>query len=544
MIRQSLDGDSINVSGFITGGSGDGGTYQWRDVQGERSNSNRTLVGIAPPYYVRLVREGNTFTVYMSADGVEWAQQGEPPVTIEMTDPVLIGLAVTSHQSGEKRTFTFDNVSTTGKISATAANQDVGIISNSAESLYVAVEDAAGNLGVVTHVDPAATRIDEWWNWKIPLLAFSDAGVDVADANNLYIGVGDIDNPTAGGSGTIRIEDIRVVKPISILKPTDVTAPGDNVRGVPNDGDWPGAEIPPLVLDDDAETKYLHFKGDDVIDPNADPTGFKVTPSAGPTIVTGLTFTTANDAEERDPTAFEIYGSNVSIDGPYNLIASGDIVDFSDEVAWPRFTINATPITFDNATVYKHYQVLFPALRDAESANSMQIAEVELIGVTEDVLVDITAPGNTIYGYRTDGDWPSSESPLKALDDNIKTNYRHNKGEDEPTGFVVTPSKKKVVNRLSFTTADDHPERDPVAFKFYGSNDDIYSGPWTLIASGKIGDFNQETPWPRMTKNEMAIVFDNDVAYKHYRLMITEVRDSGSANSMQLAEVELIEALD
>ena len=110
MIRQSLDADSINVSGFITGGSGDGGTFQWRSVQGDSSSSNRTLTGIAPPYYVRLVREGNTFTVFMSADGVEWAQQGAPPATIEMTDPVLIGLAVTSHQDGEVRTFTFDNV--------------------------------------------------------------------------------------------------------------------------------------------------------------------------------------------------------------------------------------------------------------------------------------------------------------------------------------------------------------------------------------------------------------------------------------------------
>ncbi len=546
MIRQSLDGDSINVSGFITGGSGDGGTFQWRSVQGDSSSSNRTLVGIAPPYYVRLVREGNTFTVYMSADGVEWAQEGEPPATIEMTDPVLIGLAVTSHQSGEKRTFTFDNVSTTGKVSATAANQDVGIAFNSAEKLYLAVEDGAGALGVVTHPDPAATLIDQWWTMKVPLLAFSDAGVDVADANKLYIGVGDVDNPTAGGTGSIRIDSIKGVKPIVILEPNDVTAPGDNVKGVPGDGDWPGAETPPLAIDDNTATKYLHFKGDFEPDPGTGGSGFKITPSAGASIVTGLTFTTANDVPGRDPIAFELSGSNVGIDGPYNLIASGDIVDFNEPNEWPRFTKNETPISFENATVYKHYQVLFPAIRGpvGGSVNSMQIAEVELIGVTEDVLVDITSPGNTIYGYPTDVDWPSSESPLKALDNDNRTNYRHKKGEDQPTGFVVTPSKKKVVNRLSFTTADDAPERDPVAFKLYGSNDHVYVGPWTLIASGKIDDFNQETAWPRLTKNETPILLDNDVAYKHYRLMITEVRDSGSADSMQLAEVELIEALD
>jgi ketosteroid isomerase-like protein len=116
MIRQSLDADSINVSGFITGGSGDGGTFQWRPVQGEGSSSNRTLTGIAPAYYVRLVREGNTFTVYMS-----------------------IGLAVTSHQDGEVRTFTFDNVRVT--------SPDV-----------IALEDALNQYAVALH----AGDIEHW----------------------------------------------------------------------------------------------------------------------------------------------------------------------------------------------------------------------------------------------------------------------------------------------------------------------------------------------------------------------------------------------
>jgi hypothetical protein len=43
--------------------------------------------------------------------------------------------------------------------------------------------------------------------------------------------------------------------------------------------------------------------------------------------------------------------------------------------------MNAQPITFENAVAYTHYQVLFTTLRNAVSANSMQIAEVELIGL-------------------------------------------------------------------------------------------------------------------------------------------------------------------
>ncbi len=161
---------------------------------------------------------------------------------------------------------------------------------------------------------------------------------------------------------------------VSAVVWADVTSPGDVVQGVPNDGDWPGAESPPLAIDDDVNTKFLHFKGE------TQPTGFQVTLSAGATVVTGLTLTTANDAVERDPIAFELSGSNTSIDGPYSLIASGSVPDFDQASPWPRFTINETPITFANNTAYKHYQLLFTAVRNPAAANSMQIAEVELLG--------------------------------------------------------------------------------------------------------------------------------------------------------------------
>ena len=163
--------------------------------------------------------------------------------------------------------------------------------------------------------------------------------------------------------------------------PADITALGDEVLGDPNDGDWPGAETPDLAIDDNVNTKYLHFKGE------TDATGFEVAPMLGVTLVTGLTLTTANDAPERDPIAFELYGSNESIEGPYELIAAGDVVDFAGEEAWPRFTMNETPIEFENTVAYAYYRIMFTAVRDPGSANSMQIAEVELIGVPAPTVV-------------------------------------------------------------------------------------------------------------------------------------------------------------
>ena len=109
-----------------------------------------------------------------------------------------------------------------------------------------------------------------------------------------------------------------------------------------------------------------------------------MTPSTPGTIVRGLSFTTANDAEARDPIAYALYGSNVGINGPYTpdtLIHAGEISDFKQTLAWPRHTKNTTPILFPNDTAYTHYQLLITAVRNPGGANSMQIAEVELLGV-------------------------------------------------------------------------------------------------------------------------------------------------------------------
>ena len=256
---------------------------------------------------------------------------------------------------------------------------------NSAEPFYIAVEDSSGNTLLLAHPDPNAVLATSWQAWAIPLSTFSDAGVNVTRIKKMRIGVGARNNPAAGGTGTLFIDDIGRGTSLARHGKAVVTMAGDVVQGVPNDGlqdgsgnfGWPAAEVPALAFDGKATTKFLHFKGE------IETTGVRVTPSLGSTIVTEVALTTANDAPERDPVTFELYGSNDSIEGPYTRIASGDIADFVQTTAWPRHTKNTTPITFDNDTAYKHYQVLFPAVRAPGSANSMQIAEIELIGVLE-----------------------------------------------------------------------------------------------------------------------------------------------------------------
>jgi hypothetical protein len=201
--------------------------------------------------------------------------------------------------------------------------------------------------------------------------------------------------------------DIRVLPPVvePAADAVDVTAPGDAVIGQPDDGDWPGAETPNLAIDDNANTKFLHFKGGDI------PVGIVITPSMGHTVVTGLALTTANDSPGRDPATFELYGSNMGAEGPWTLIAAGEVADFTRPIEWPRFTKNVTPIGFANTVSYANYKVMFPTLRGAAE---MQIAEVELLGVagTEPIILGVVR-ANGVSGNRAPiGTYDGNTTPM------------------------------------------------------------------------------------------------------------------------------------
>jgi hypothetical protein len=378
MIRQSTAAGSAHSITAITGdfwssGSGNGASFQGRQTADAASVNNDATSVVAPPYYVKIERVGNELSGFISADGAEWLQLGTAREVV-MEDPVLIGLAVTSHDAANTVVAQLSEVATTGDVTGDWTAEAIGMAmpANDAAGLYVAVEDAAGQVATVVNDDPAATQAVSTQNWNIPLGGLE--GVDLANVAKIIVGAGTPDAPAAG-SGTVDVT-ISFGTPLSHNVKADVTGPADVIVGVPNDGDWPGAETPNLALDNNTATKFLHFKGE------TEPTGIQVTPAVGATVVTEIALTTANDAAERDPASFELYGSNDSIDGPYTLIASGDVVDFAGATAWPRFTKNATPITFENEVAYMHYQLLFPTVRDAGSANSMQIAEIELIGVS------------------------------------------------------------------------------------------------------------------------------------------------------------------
>ena len=109
MIRETLAANSDNA--FIAVTPGNGVTWQTRSTTGGNTG-NAATAGLTAPFWVKLVRSGNTFTGYCSPDGVNWTQQGT--ATITMATTAYIGLALTSHNSSSLCTATFDNVTAPG----------------------------------------------------------------------------------------------------------------------------------------------------------------------------------------------------------------------------------------------------------------------------------------------------------------------------------------------------------------------------------------------------------------------------------------------
>jgi hypothetical protein len=213
MIRESLNPDSAHAFACITPGSGV--ASQGRPSTGGTS-FNTNQAGVAAPYWLKLERSiSGLFTVSHSANGTSWQPvTGATAQTIPMGANVYIGLALTSHDAALTCQAVFSNVTTTGSVTGQWASQDIGILSNDAEPLYVAVSNSTGNPAVVVHDDPAAAQIDTWTEWVIPLQAFADQGITLTNVDKIAIGLGTKGNTTAaGGSGKIFIDDIRLYRP-------------------------------------------------------------------------------------------------------------------------------------------------------------------------------------------------------------------------------------------------------------------------------------------------------------------------------------------
>jgi len=217
MIRETLDPNSAHAMMAVTPTQGI--VFQRRNVAGDISVDDVTG-GISAPYWVKIERDvvGN-FVAYSSTNGSNWEMQGLPD-GISMTSNVYIGLVVVSTRAALTCQAVLSNVTTTGAVGQQWAHQDIGIASNDAEPLYVAISNSTGtSSALVVHDDPAATTINTWTQWVIPLQAFTDQGFDLTNVDKIAIGLGTKGNMTLpGGSGKMYFDDIRLNPPADVAE--------------------------------------------------------------------------------------------------------------------------------------------------------------------------------------------------------------------------------------------------------------------------------------------------------------------------------------
>jgi hypothetical protein len=213
MIRESLDPNSRHALACVTPGSGV--AFEGRTNTADVSWSlNQT--GITAPHWIKLeVGPGGDFTMTHSANGTTWESLTNVPSQLIWMDAttIYIGLAVTAHNANATCQAVFSNVTTTGNVSKQPwEHQDIGITSNEPEPLYVALNGKA-----IYHEDPNALLTNQWTEWRIALKDFADQGVTLTNIDSLAIGVGTKGNTTtAGGSGTLYLDDIRLYRPAKV----------------------------------------------------------------------------------------------------------------------------------------------------------------------------------------------------------------------------------------------------------------------------------------------------------------------------------------
>jgi IPT/TIG domain len=109
MIRETLNANATNAFTFYCPSAGRAEFY-WRPSAGANLDSSQGP-SASLPYWVKLVRTGNTFSAYVSADGVNWTQGSnwtQWTQTIAMAQNVYVGLVVSSQSTTSLATATFD----------------------------------------------------------------------------------------------------------------------------------------------------------------------------------------------------------------------------------------------------------------------------------------------------------------------------------------------------------------------------------------------------------------------------------------------------
>lgn len=126
MFRETTDVGSKNV--FCVNVFGQGARMQTRSATNGLTTAPAPGTNAGIPRWLKLTRAGDLFTAYQSADGSNWAQISTS--TVSMNASLLVGLAITSHNTSTTRTATLDNVSINkaGGVTSASVSTSIGAL--------------------------------------------------------------------------------------------------------------------------------------------------------------------------------------------------------------------------------------------------------------------------------------------------------------------------------------------------------------------------------------------------------------------------------
>jgi hypothetical protein len=207
-----------------------------------------------------------------------------------------------------------------------------------------------------------------------------------------------------------------------------------------------------------------------------------------------------------------------------------------------------TVVQFANTTAYASYVVVFPTVKNNPATTLTQIAEVKLSqGMNApNALAMGTARGGQFVGstftFGTIGttfsvnNWPAGQSPDNALDGDVNANFLL--FQSTGMGLIASPSGgATAVNRLSFWTAGDAPERDPISYAVYGFNTVVTQTNGTLASGAAIATGSLTLPNTRLA-GPTTVSFVNNTAYASYLVVFPAVKNVPASTITQIAEVQ------
>ncbi|MEH6406221.1 MAG: discoidin domain-containing protein [Leeuwenhoekiella sp.] len=234
------------------------------------------------------------------------------------------------------------------------------------------------------------------------------------------------------------------------------------------------------------------------------------------TVSNKYTFTSGNDAPDRDLKDWELLGSN---DGEnWDVLDTRTDQSFSERNQTKEFN-------FENEQEYLYYRINVLA---NNGGGLLQISEWRLLKLE---LLDFGptdfTENATITVSRENGGGPDGgEGSTKIIDNDLETKFLVG-GFPDPFWMQQNFTEAVIVTKYNFTSGNDAPDRDPVDWTLSGSND---GDTWDVLdtrADQSFSDRNQTREF----------LVTNDTPYLYYRIDIS--KNNGS-DAMQMSEWRLL----